>query len=254
MEPFDARSFLRARALAPLSSLAFGAAFAAALGVTLAVTIAVPGRAEATPFTLPAQRLAVDLSYNYDEAGSQWTVAQQHGPFPLNGHFSSSSVQLGVRYGILDNLEVQLRSAYKIATYYRQPDPPVQHPGTNPTPNVLDDQVFNFSGQESGVGDIYAGLSYRPFWRHVNAAIEAEIKIPYRLPRPHRHPVQAGPARRHQKSRAADGPEPRRRPAAADRHLHRRHPGQRAGRSSDPDASWANTFPRPAPSSGWRAA
>lgn len=140
--------------------------------------------AAATPFTLPAHRLALDLSFGYDQARSQWTVGGDHGVFPLGGEFSSESLQLGVRYGILDGLEAQVRGAYKVATYTALPLHLFPAPAGAGQPGALTGQVFDFSGQEGGVGDLYLGLSYRPLQRAVNLALETELKVPtgYRAP------------------------------------------------------------------------
>jgi hypothetical protein len=142
------------------------------------------GLAHATPFTLPAGRLALDVNYIYDSGDHFWDGDGNHAVFSLAGKFSSNSAFVGLRYGVIDGLEVGLRTGYKSAVYTASPIHLYSTPiGFAPT-GSLTSTIFNFSGQEAGIGDVYVGTSYRPINRSVSLAVETEVKVPtgYRAP------------------------------------------------------------------------
>lgn len=142
------------------------------------------GTAQATPFTLPAGRIALDVSYIYDSGDHFWDGNGSHAAFSLSGKFLSNSAFVGLRFGVFDGLEVGLRTAYKSAVYTANPIHLYSTPtGFAPT-GSLTSTIFNFSGQESGLSDIYVGTSYRPINRRVSLAFETELKVPtgYRAP------------------------------------------------------------------------
>ncbi len=153
------------------------------VGVAVLSSLLLAHTAAATPFTLPERKLAVDLSYGFDEASTFWTVSGERQIFSLGGRFTASSVLAGIRYGIVDMLEGQIRTSYKAATYTASPIH--LFPSAAPaSAGQLTSGVINFSGQEAGLSDVYVGFSFNPLRRFVNLAIETEAKIPtgYRAP------------------------------------------------------------------------
>lgn len=151
--------------------------------VFLAAALLLSTTARANPFTLPERKLAIDLSYGFDQASSFWTVGGERQDFSLGGRFMASSLLAGLRYGIVDMLEAQVRASYKSATYTATPIHLFPSPAAA-TAGQLSASVINFSGQESGLSDLYFGLSFSPVRRYVNFGIETEVKIPtgYRAP------------------------------------------------------------------------
>lgn len=168
----------------PRGTLRRAAPLALAACAALAAGPGLPGAARANPFTLEPRRLALDVSFIFDMARNQWDVLGRYGPFSVNGQFTSQSVWAGLRYGIVEGLEAQLRAGYKVASYRADSFHLFPVAADRPSVAQLTDGVIDISGQEYGVGDIYAGLSYRPYARRVNLAVEAELKIPtgYRAP------------------------------------------------------------------------
>lgn len=147
------------------------------------VTLLCAAPAWANPFTLPERKLAIDVSYGFDSATSFYSVTGERQVFSLGGRFTASSVLAGIRYGILDMLEAQLRTSYKVPVYTATPIHLFPSPAAS-SAGQLTASTINFSGQDAGLSDVYVGLSFSPLRRVVNLAFEAEAKIPtgYRAP------------------------------------------------------------------------
>jgi hypothetical protein len=165
------------------------------LGAALAVlaALAPPSRARASPWTLKRGQGALSASYLYQTADSEWfarddarfTTARR---FPLRGRYDASTIQLGVRVGVTDALELELGVPFRLVSYAS--DPVLLLPNDPPAPTPLEEldayqrNIINLGRSVTGIGDVAAAARLRLLPQPIALATELRLKIPtgYRGP------------------------------------------------------------------------
>jgi len=152
--------------------------------ITVAALTLASRPAAAGPWTLNRGRLAVDVGFDVFQASTEWLPNGRYVPFSLRGETVGGAVGIGLRYGVIDRLELSVQTAYKIVSYTA--DPVILSPPADPTvPGALQRSVVEVSGRAHGLGDVYLGGTYNFLRRVIRLSGEVVLKIPtgYKSPR-----------------------------------------------------------------------
>ena len=155
-----------------------GSFFAVLIACGAAALSAAP--AEASPWTLGKGQFAMRFGVDAQIADQEWLIDGSYQAFPLDGRYFSVNGNIGVRYGILDWLEVgaALRLSY---VSYTSDELLVQPENPDDSATIL-----SFDREAGGPADanIYARLRFTPLGRVV-AAVDLDFKFPtgYAAPR-----------------------------------------------------------------------
>lgn len=151
--------------------------FAPALGLFLAFA---PTIASASPWTLPADHIAVVGGFDYGFADSEWFEEGASRPFPLRGNFTSSTFTIGARFGFTDRLEFSASLPVKLVSY--DADAVILLPSPIGDPmgdfDYYQDNVIDLTQTARGLGDLDVAARYRWFLRPFALTTEVKIKAP----------------------------------------------------------------------------
>lgn len=150
----------------------------AALG---ALTLSQP--AYASPWTLPQHEVVLSTSMSFSTASEEYLNDGTRQIFPLNGQFRSTSLNLGLRYGITNNLELEVQSSFKQLSY--EADSVILDlVPEDLTRDQARNAIIDFDSSRMGAGDLQAALRYN-LWRGlVMVTPELSLKVPLGYDKP----------------------------------------------------------------------
>ncbi len=139
------------------------------------------GLATASPWTLPKGRGVLTSGMTYQTAGREFLDRGGSRVFPLDGRFDSAAIQLGGRFGVTDDFEIELRVPFSVVSY--QADPVILLPAPAGLSgqaefDFFQENVINLSQVRTGVGDIDVAGRYRLIRGPVVATLQLGLKIP----------------------------------------------------------------------------
>jgi len=145
----------------------------------------VAGSVSASPWTMPQDEVAVDLTYDFSYAEKEYLPAGRFEglqTFPLEGKYSSSRLAMGLRYGFTDKFEGMVDVSFKQVSYQSTPFFK-GNPETFSSRKELyegDDGIFDFSETRVGAGDFHFKGRYN-IWSNgqlVKLTTETDLKLP----------------------------------------------------------------------------
>ena len=155
---------------------------ASCLLATLAA-LSVASTAAASPWTLPQHEVVLTTSYSYSSADEEFLNDGVQQVFPLRGVFRSSSLNLGLRYGVTDTLEVEAQTSFKQVAY--QADPVILDLFPEDlTRQQARDAIFDFSSSQFGAGDMFLTARYNLVRRFILVTPELSLKVPLGYDKP----------------------------------------------------------------------
>lgn len=152
---------------------------AVTFGVLLSITLLVPSAASASPWTLHRGEIALVAGYDYQFARQEFLERGERQNFPLEGRYSASTLNLGLRAGFTDRLEFGIELPLKLVSYTS--DPVILLADPTMAMSSLDyyqENIIDLSRTRQGIGDIWLSGRYNLLRTALALAIEARIKIP----------------------------------------------------------------------------
>ena len=153
------------------------------LAVCATTWSAVP-HAHASPWTLRQRQVAFVAGYDYQWANREFIEDREARRFPLHGRYSASPFTLNTRFGLTDDLELELTVPIKFVSYVS--DPVILLPGDG-SPQSFDfyqENILDFSQSQAGVGDIWITGRYALLHDPLPIAVELRLKAPTGYDRP----------------------------------------------------------------------
>ncbi|MEQ8277808.1 MAG: hypothetical protein RMA76_21260 [Deltaproteobacteria bacterium] len=145
-----------------------------------------PNLAVASPWTLPADRIAVIGGFDYGFANQEWLDEGGVRGFPLRGNFTSSTFSIGTRFGFTDRLEFSAQLPITLVSYDADAVILLPAPGADPGADFdyYQQNIIELTQTARGVGDLRVAGRYRWFLQPFALATEVEVKAPtgYRGP------------------------------------------------------------------------
>lgn len=144
--------------------------------------LVVAGAASASPWLLGAEELVVSTQFGHQEADEQYLGDGGPEPYPLDGRYRTSSFTTHFRYGLTEEFELALSIPFKSVSYDAEP---VILPGEGD--DDLDDyqgRNFDFSREETGVGDVDVAARYQLKDGRTAGAVELNVNLPTGYERP----------------------------------------------------------------------
>lgn len=77
-----------------------------ALVALLALAVCLPATVSASPWTLPQGSLSLQIGTDVQGARNEYLITGEHQEFPLDGAFYSTMLNVGLRYGVTDRVEI----------------------------------------------------------------------------------------------------------------------------------------------------
>ena len=150
------------------------------LGLAAVHLLAAAPSAHASPWTLRRGEIAVVAGFDYQWARDEFLDERgADQPFPLNGRYRATTLNLGLRAGFTDRFELELQVPFKLVSYTSDTvillEPPM------PTGSDLDfyqENVIDLSRTRQGIGDIWFTGRYNLARWPVAVAIEGRLKTP----------------------------------------------------------------------------
>lgn len=142
-----------------------------------------PSLAQASPWTLPQHELVFSTGYTYASADQEYLQNGKNQNFPINGEFLSSTLGVGIRYGLTDKLEVELQGAFKHLSY--DADPVIL--GLNGDPPTLQDarnRIIDFDTERAGAADMNLAFRYNLYRGAIMVTPEFNLKVPLGYDKP----------------------------------------------------------------------
>lgn len=142
-----------------------------------------PFVANASPWTLPQHELVLSTGYTYSFADREYLQTGKNQAFSINGEFLSSTLGISARYGLTDNLEVELQGAFKHLSY--DADPVILD--VKGDPQSLQDarnQVIDFDTERAGASDMNLAFRYNLYRGAVMVTPEFNLKVPLGYDKP----------------------------------------------------------------------
>ncbi len=143
------------------------------------VTLYVPLILSASPWTLPENKMALSLFYDYQFADQEYLENAEAQNFPLNGQFAANTLRFDIRYGVSDRLELSLGMSFKDITYSADPAiiefPEGAEFASLP---VARGEILNFNRKASGISDIFPALRYNISKGIILVTSETKVKLP----------------------------------------------------------------------------
>ena len=157
----------------------------------LALGLTAPALAEASPWTLPQNKLTFRFGADFSWANSEWLINGDYQRFPLNGTFFGANIRGSLRYGVTDRLEIGTELALTHVQYDSDEiyfgDPLVPDIGELTDRQQIAENITSLDRRTTGVGDVQLYVKYRltpnKLWRFV-ATPELHLKIPTGYERP----------------------------------------------------------------------
>ena len=141
--------------------------------------------AAASPWTLPQDKMAIDLTYDFSYANKEYLPPGKFEglqAFPLEGEYQESRLALGLRYGFSDRFEGAVDFSFKQVSYESVPffkGKPGSFEGREPLYNG-NDGIFDFSETRVGAGDFHFKGRYNVFSNGnvIKLTSETDLKLP----------------------------------------------------------------------------
>lgn len=138
---------------------------------------ATPSLVFASPWTLPQHEVVLSTSFSFSGASEEYLNDGVRQVFPLNGHLNTSALNLGLRYGLTNNLELEVQAAFKQISY--ESDPVILDlVPENLTRDQARNAVIDFDSSRAGAADMQAALRYNLYRGAVLVTPELGIKLP----------------------------------------------------------------------------
>ena len=154
----------------------------ARVALALCFVALAPDTAAASPWTLRRGQIAVVAGFDYQWAESEFLDDRGFSPqsFSLDGIYRSSSVILGARAGLTDQLELELQLPLRIVSYAADPVilVPTADAGMEPIDDFVARNIIDFSRTRQGLGDIVLSGRYGLIRNPLALALELRIKTP----------------------------------------------------------------------------
>ena len=134
--------------------------------------------AHASPWTLPAGRLAFTGRYSFESAEKEFLDDSDAQVFPLRGQYRASTYTAGLRFGITDRFELSFEAPVRQVTYTS--DPVILLPGGEGD-GVFDyyqENVIDLSQSKTGLGDLKFTARFQLLRGPMVMALELGLKTP----------------------------------------------------------------------------
>lgn len=147
---------------------------------TLVALLLLPQLANASPWTLPKNKLVVWASADYQFARQEFLDSNTAQNFPLRGQLDATSISVGARIGLTDRLELEVSLPFRVVSYRSDPVLLVAQPESSALSSLdfYQENVIDLSRTVSGVGDFRFTPRVRLFKAPVAVAFEFGIKAP----------------------------------------------------------------------------
>lgn len=149
-----------------------------AVVVGLALLVVQPGRAEASPWTLPEDELVLELSHDFQVGRNEYLPDGEYQLFPLNGAFRSNNTRFGLRYGFTDRFEGA--ATFNIALVVYESDALILADlSEGASTGEATREILDFNSTRFGGGDVrLAGRYSLKNEGLVRITMESEVKLP----------------------------------------------------------------------------
>lgn len=139
--------------------------------------------AYASPWTLPQHELVLSTGYRFSAASEEYLQDGQRQQFSVGGRFRSSALEVALRYGLTDKLELELSSSFKQVSY--ESDPVI----LDLVPEMLTreqarDNIIDFDTERFGASDLYLNLRYNLIRSVLMVTPEFSLKVPMGYDKP----------------------------------------------------------------------
>ncbi|MEO1335775.1 MAG: hypothetical protein AAFV29_09020 [Myxococcota bacterium] len=136
--------------------------------------------AHASPWTLRRGVALMQTSFGFQMADSEFIDVGPERSFPLRGRLMGTSLDLGLRLGLSDRIEVEVGVPLRAITYTS--DPAVirrfRGVGIDAARDFYVNNVIDFSQSATGVGDVRLAGRYQLALEPLAVAAELALKIP----------------------------------------------------------------------------
>ncbi len=133
--------------------------------------------ASASPWLLRPGDLIVVGRYDFESADEEYLDNTTAQPFPLAGRYDASTFSTTLRYGLLEDLELELYLPIKQLSY--SSDPVIVVPTTEADAfDYYQENILDFSQSVRGLADIHMAARYQLFRSAVAGAFELRLKTP----------------------------------------------------------------------------
>lgn len=150
------------------------------------VALLLPLGARGSPWTLPADHIAVIGGFDYGYADEEFFDEGDSRKFPLEGRFTSATFSIGARFGFTDRLELSASIPVKLVSY--DADAVILLPAPNGSPTAdfdyYQDNILELTQTTGGLGDLSLAGRYRWLLRPFALATEVGVKAPTGYDRP----------------------------------------------------------------------
>ena len=139
-----------------------------------------PDTAQASPWTLGRGVALMRTDVDFQVANSEFIDRGGQRAFPLNASLSAATLDIGLRLGITDRIELEFGVPVRSISYASDPAILRTFQGTdaNEALAFYQDNIVDFSRSTTGIGDIRVKGRYQIALRPVAFAIELGAKIP----------------------------------------------------------------------------
>lgn len=136
-----------------------------------------PTLAFASPWVLQPGETALFGRFDFGSADEEFLDSGPAVPFNLNGELRTLGFELGARFGIFKDFEIQLDIPLKLVSYTA--DPVILIPTEDPDSfDYYQENVLDFSQSKMGVGDIKIAGRWQVFRSQAVGALELRVKTP----------------------------------------------------------------------------
>jgi len=146
-----------------------------------AVVLLIPSIGSASPWVLDERELVISGRFDFSLAEREFLKTGELQDFPLNGRLRSAGYETSIRFGVVENLEIEFNVPIKQITY--RSDPVILVPcseGASSSDCFQQDQgnVIDLSRTESGLADLRLSARYQFLQGAVAGAVGLEVKTP----------------------------------------------------------------------------
>lgn len=146
----------------------------------VAVFLSMPIVARASPWTLSPGVALMQTGFDVQLANSEFIDRGGEQAFPLNGRSAGANLNLGIRIGLFDRLELEVGLPVRVVTYVSDPAIVADFSGDDidQAGQFYRDNVLDFSQTAAGIGDLRIAGRYQIFLQPLAVAAEVGLKIP----------------------------------------------------------------------------
>lgn len=144
---------------------------AAVLGV-----LAGAGTAHGSPWALPKGKLVLGAKLMYQFAEDEFLDTRSAQPFPLNGSFQSTVLELQSRVGLAEGIDFEMQLPVRSVSYAS--DPVILLPTTDASLDTFQENVINLARDRAGFADLRLGLRYQFLARPFAMAFQTLFEVP----------------------------------------------------------------------------